>query len=493
MKHTLVVGAGVTGCSAAIELARRGSSVTVLERSSRIGGKVLSYCCKATDSCSRCGVCIAHETVAAAIRNPKIRFLTNASIESVDSVDGSGAKVAVKAAVSGPRIDLRACIDCGRCLAACPEKSISRYSRAGLVQYAVDLSTCRIAAGKECDLCAKACPVDAIDATKPSSAVRVAADGVLVATGHENFDPGVKPRLGYHRLPGVMTGFEAEQALAGRLDLGGQSVAFIQCVGSRDPGLCRNFCSAVCCAYALRMARVLKSRNPLAEVTVYYIDIQHFDKVQSAFRADVERSGVKLVRGIPSSVSPSGGRLALAIDDPATGATTALHDTVVLSAGMQSADGAREVAARFGLGRDAFGFFTAPTGTIRAAGTCVEPQDLFAAMASGRAAALDLVGAAQAPAREARDDRCVRVRLRESVPDKSLGRGSQGEVGRRVRRGRERPVLGRGPGHGPREGPRARHRPDRGGGVPRDRARGSRRLHRLGSRACPPRTPRSFY
>ena len=177
-------------------------------------------------------------------------------------------------------------------------------------------------------------------------------------------------------------------------------MAFIQCVGSRDPSLCRNFCSAVCCAYALRMARVLKTRNPQADVTVYYIDIQHFDKVQSAFRADVERSGVKLVRGIPSSVSPSGGRLALAIDDPATGAITAVHDTVVLSAGMQSADGADEVAARFGLGRDAFGFFESAAGgdaagRVKAAGTCVEPQDMFAAMASGRAAALDLAGGAR--------------------------------------------------------------------------------------------------
>ena len=237
--------------------------------------------------------------------------------------------------------------------------------------------------------------MDAIDASKPSSAVRVAADGVLVATGHETFDPVVKPRLGYRRLPGVMTGFEAEQVLAGRLDLGGPSVAFIQCVGSRDPSLCRNFCSAVCCSYALRMARVLKSRDPQSDVTVYYIDIQQFDKAQSAFRADVERAGVKLVRGIPSSVSPSAGRLALTIDDPATGATTALHDTVVLSVGMASADGADVMAARFGLGRDAFGFFTATEGRVRAAGTCVEPQDLFAAMASGRATALDLAGGAR--------------------------------------------------------------------------------------------------
>jgi len=257
----------------------------------------------------------------------------------------------------------------------------------------VNVAACRAAAGQACDACAASCPAAAIDAAGGAKSVRIAVDGVLVATGHDNFDPVVKPRLGYRRLPNVITGFEAEQALVDRLDLGSGSVAFIQCVGSRDPSLGRNFCSAVCCSYALRMARVLKTRNPRAEVTVYYIDIQHFDKVQSAFRADVERAGVRLVRGIPSSVSPSGGRLALAIDDPATGAVAAVHDIVVLSCGMQPADGADEVAARFGLGRDAFGFFgTDGAGRVRAIGTCAEPMNLFDAMAAGRAAALDLAG-----------------------------------------------------------------------------------------------------
>jgi heterodisulfide reductase subunit A-like polyferredoxin len=94
MKNALVVGAGVTGCSAALELARLGTSVTVLERSGRVGGKVLSYCCKATDLCSRCGVCVAHDAIAEAIRHPKIRFLPNATIEKVED---SGSRVAVMA------------------------------------------------------------------------------------------------------------------------------------------------------------------------------------------------------------------------------------------------------------------------------------------------------------------------------------------------------------------------------------------------------------
>jgi heterodisulfide reductase subunit A len=398
MKNAIVVGAGVTGCSAALELARQSSSVTVLERTSRIGGKVLSYCCKATDSCSRCGVCVAHDAIAEALRHPKIRFLTNAAI---DKVDTSGARTSVKATVSGPRIAHRACIDCGKCLEACPERSISRYSRGGLVQYAVDITTCRSAHGRECTACGKACPVDAIGAASTAPAMRISADGVVVATGHETFDPVIKPRLGYRRLPGVMTGFEAEQALSAGMDLGvpstgdaGPSVAFVQCVGSRDPSLCRNFCSSVCCAYALRMARVLKTRAPGADVTIYYIDIQHFDKVQSSFRAEVERAGVKLVRGIPSSVSAVGGRLALTIDDPATDSTMARHDAVVLSVGMRPADDAGRVAGLFGLARDGFGFFSSSSARVRVAGTCAEPQSMVDAMAAGRAAALELAGGA---------------------------------------------------------------------------------------------------
>jgi heterodisulfide reductase subunit A len=398
MKRFLVVGAGVTGFAAALELARQGHGVTILESSPAIGGKVLSYCCKATDSCSRCGVCVAHDGIAEALRHPRISILTGARIGAVDA---AGPAVTVRGVAANPLFRHSLCVDCGACAAACPTRCISRYSRGGLTAYSVDYQRCLLAKGKKCAACADACGCAAIDAGAAEHAFDLHADGVVVATGHETFDPGCKPRLGYGRLPGVMTGLEAERTLSREAALTGAngreaaSVAFIQCVGSRDPVLCRNFCSAVCCAYALRMARLLKARQPGADVTVYYIDIQNFDKVFTPFREGIEALGVRFVRGIPSSVSRAGsGRLDLLIEDPDGNRTTAQHDAVVLSVGMSPAEGSRRTAALFGLPAEEFGFFGhcgSKPGRIVAAGTCVEPQGIVESIASARAAAQELL------------------------------------------------------------------------------------------------------
>lgn len=390
MNRFLVVGAGVTGCSAARELAKQGS-VTILESSASIGGKVLSYCCKATDSCSRCGVCVAHAAVAEAVRHPRITVLTGARIGKVDA---TGSAVTVSGVAARPVFTHSRCVDCGACIAACPTRCIERYSRAGLTVYSVDRERCLLANGKRCTACSDACGSAAIETGSPEQAFTLSADGLIVATGHETFDPVCKPRLGYGRLPGVMTGLEAERALSDEAALKAadgkpaQSVAFIQCVGSRDPVLCRNFCSAVCCAYALRMARVLKARQPGTDVTVYYIDIQNFDKVFTPFRAEVQALGVRFVRGIPSSVSRAGsGKLDLLIEDPAGNRKTAQHDAVVLSVGMGPADGAPRVAELFGLAQDELGFFRPSSGRVIATGSCVEPLSIVDSIASGRAAA----------------------------------------------------------------------------------------------------------
>jgi heterodisulfide reductase subunit A2 len=397
MKRFVVVGAGVAGCAAALELAGQGHAVTVLEASAAVGGKVLSYCCKATDSCARCGVCVSHDAVSKALGSERISFLPCARIDAVEAAEGG---LRVRGTSAGPRIRHSLCTDCGACAAACPTRAISRYGRAGLVAYSVDPSRCLLHQGKACTACRDACGFDSVEGKTAEEKFSISADAAVIATGHETFDPTCKPRLGYRRLAGVLTGLEAESILSGSATLPGADgtpasrIAFVQCVGSRDPSLCRNFCSAVCCAYALRMARVLKARQPASTITVYCIDIQNFDKAFTPFRGGIEAMGVSIVRGVPSLVNrTSTGKLELLIEDPTGGHSKALHDAVVLSVGVAPATGATRVAELFGLEQDEFGFFTSRLASVRTAGTCAEPQTLVDAMASGRAAAAELLSA----------------------------------------------------------------------------------------------------
>ncbi len=407
MKRFVVVGAGAAGCAAAAELAGQGHEVTVLEASPAVGGKVLSYCCKATDSCARCGVCVTHDAVAKALGSGTVSFLPGARI---DAVENTGVGLRVRGTSAGPRVVHSRCTDCGACMNACPAGAITRYGRAGLVAYAIDPSRCLLHQGTPCTACREACGFDAIDGKAAEEKFSVTAEGAVIATGHDTFDPSCKPRLGYRRLAGVVTGLEAESILSASATLPGadgkpaRSIAFVQCVGSRDPSLCRNFCSAVCCAYALRMARVLKARQPGATITVYCIDIQNFDKTFTPFRSSIESLGVSIVRGVPSLVNRlSTGTLELLIEDPSGKKAQAQHDAVVLSVGLGPAQGAARVAELFGLEQDEFGFFSSPLASVRVAGTCAEPQTLVDAMASGRAAAAELQRAAGEPAaREAR-------------------------------------------------------------------------------------------
>jgi heterodisulfide reductase subunit A len=397
MKSYLVIGGGVAGCTAADELARLGNRVTLLEATGRVGGKVLSYACKATDSCSRCGVCVAHERISQALHHPHLTLLQGAVIEKVEeSSDG----YTVRGFSANPKIRHQQCTGCGACVTACTAKALSRYDRGGLSFIAIDYSTCLLHKGRVCHVCEEACSAGAIVGTEaPRRRFAIRADGVLVATGHDTFLPVAKPRLGYARIRGVMTGFEAEEVLSGQTwlpagtdpSLPARDVAFVQCVGSRDPSLNRNFCSSVCCAYALRMARLLKSRHPAMDVTVYFIDIQNFDKVFTPFRAELERMGVRFIRGIPGSISrASDGRLALSIEDAAGQYASAVHDTVVLSTGIAPSEGAERLAGLFGLDSDEFGFLRSEHAGVRVAGTCGEPLSIADSISSARAAALEM-------------------------------------------------------------------------------------------------------
>jgi heterodisulfide reductase subunit A len=387
--------------AAARALAGLGHEVEVLEREPAFGGKLLGYCCKATESCSRCGVCVGHATLAEALRTPGVRLTLGASVESVSN---TGKKAALKIKRKNPSIDYEACIACDLCVSACPEGCITRYSRGEVVQYIVDYEKCRLHRGEKCSLCVDACPAGAVRADEEVSLLTLTGDAVLLATGHRAYDPAGKPRYGYGSVPGVITGEEAEALLSRSLTLKApdgapaRDIAFIQCVGSRDPVIGNNYCSAVCCSYALRLARIIKHRDPSAAVTVYYIDIQNFDKNFSPLKKEILDLGVKLVRGVPFRIDGlAGGRLRLMTEDSDGSKGLAEHDLAVLSVGICPDPAAKETGDLFSVPRNAFGFFEAGPGEVPknvfVTGTCGAPMSIPDSMTAARAVALRMAGA----------------------------------------------------------------------------------------------------
>jgi len=395
MSRYLILGGGISGCTAGAELAALGHQVTILEQAARFGGKLLDYCCKATDACSRCGVCVAASQLARAARQERLRIVPGAQLKAVRGGEG----FTVQATRANPSIDPGRCADCGACLKACPQRAISRQQKAELVQYVVDYAHCRLHQGEACDRCRQACPTGAIaSGSSAESDLRLKADALLLATGHQPYDAARKIRLGYGRFPGVLTGAEAEELLTRQESLGGDSgasVAFVQCVGSRDPKEGNNYCSAVCCAYALRLARLLKHRDPRAEAAIYYIDIQNFDKAFTPLRAELEASGVRFLRGVPFRVEQlSTGRLRLYFESPDGQESVAEHDRVVLSVGIRPEPRTAGLAGLLGLPLNAHGFLASanPAARVWACGTCLEPQSIPDSMASARAVALQMAG-----------------------------------------------------------------------------------------------------
>ena len=390
MGKYLILGSGISGCTAAEALAKQGHAVALLEAGNRLGGAIWDYACKATTECSRCGVCVAHTQVYQAVKHAQVTTFAAASIQSVTN-DGKQLTVSVRR--KNPSIAYPRCRACDQCVRVCPEQCIMKLQRGELVQYLIDYAKCRLHRGQTCTACADACSAQAIFAETATTDMTLTVDAALIATGHAPYDATQKVRLGYGRLENVLTGLEAEKILNRQTYLRhpADNIAFIQCVGSRDPHIGRNYCSSVCCAYALRLARIMKHRSAATQVTIYYIDLQNFDKTFTLFRKSVEDSGVRFVRGIPLAVEQAqSGKLQLRVENADGGETIAAHDLVVLSVGLGPTPQAENVAALFGLQRDEFGFLASASPNVFVSGTCQEPLSIPDSMAAARAIAFEM-------------------------------------------------------------------------------------------------------
>ncbi|MCK4590603.1 MAG: CoB--CoM heterodisulfide reductase iron-sulfur subunit A family protein, partial [Candidatus Latescibacteria bacterium] len=305
----LVIGAGIAGITSAVELARKGISVHLVDKQATMGGQVARFGCKATDRCSKCSACVLTEKIAELKDLPSVSFHPSSEVKEIK---GDSGKFRITILQRPQPIALDSCIACGLCAQECPEQCItSTLPRTFPYGYLIDQKRCRNYTGQQCHRCVEVCPTEAISFDRSSRQVELQVAAIVVATGFEPSNLRNKPQYGYGRFPNVVTGLEVEEQLGrkGRIEKPSdgqipQDVAFIQCVGSRDSQLESGYCSQVCCAYAMRISRLLKYQSPQTNIAIHYMDIQKFGKGFDQFYAQ-SKGEIRFVRGLPAEVNES--------------------------------------------------------------------------------------------------------------------------------------------------------------------------------------------
>jgi heterodisulfide reductase subunit A len=346
----LVVGGGIAGMQAALDLADQGFQVVLVEREPSIGGKMvtLSKVFPTLDCCS----CITTPKMSAVAHHPNIQLFTYCEVQSVDEM-GEGFEVVV---LRKPRyVDASKCTGCRQCEYECPITVPSPFDR-GLGSYrairvpfstavpqtaVLDIDNCLL-----CGKCEKVCPVEAVDLTQQPETFMINATAVILATGFELTDLGAKQEYGGGKLQNVIDPLMMERFLAptgpyGRVLRPGDgmeptTIAYVQCAGSRDQTLGIEYCSRVCCMYAIKQAMLINGALPLAEVTIYYMDIRTFGKGYEQFYQNAKAMGVEFVRGKVASIrEDEKHNPVLKVELTEEGRIVErTHDLVVLSLGM---------------------------------------------------------------------------------------------------------------------------------------------------------------
>lgn len=401
-EHVLVIGAGISGIASALELANAGLRVYLVEKEATVGGRSASFCCKATDVCSKCSVCVVPQKIKEAITHPQILLLTNSTVQKIS---GEVGNFRVEIIQKSQYVDVAKCIACGLCTQICPAEPKAIYppsAEATPLSYVLDENLCLRFKGENCKLCHENCPTKAIEFRRKPKRQELGVGAIIVATGFDVFDAKEKGSLGYGRYPNVLTGHDLERIFLheGYLKLPSngkepEKIAFIQCVGSRDEN--HNYCSQVCCKYAMRFAQLIKYQKPDAEVTIFYIDLQTAGKGFAAFYKECQQS-IRFVRGVPVEIlETSSNKLEVRSEDISQGKTCRqIFDLVVLCVGISPRKDSWDLARILGINLADHGFFDIqePLNSnetnmegIFLAGACQGPKDIPDSIAHGMAAA----------------------------------------------------------------------------------------------------------
>jgi heterodisulfide reductase subunit A len=423
-RRAMVIGGGVAGIQAALDIADGGVEVVLVEREPSIGGHMAQY--DKTFPTLDCASCILTPKMVEAASHPNIVLRTFAEVEEVSGFVGD---YTVKVRQRARSVDLVRCNGCGTCLEKCPVKVPAEFE-AGLADRraiyrpfpqavpavpAIDREHCLYFTAGKCRACEKVCPTGAIEYGQEDEIVEEKVGAIVVATGFHFFDAGRYTEYGYDQYPDVISWLQFERLTNSSGPTGGklkrpsdgkepETVVFIHCVGSRDPSKGMPYCSRICCMATAKHAVIARSKLPDARIYSFYIDIRAAGKNYEEFvRRAIEQEDVQFIKGRPSRVVQSGGKLLVRTEDAFLGRPIEVEaDLVILTNGATSQEDASKLAQKLGIGYDTHGFFSEVHPKLRPvesnkagiylAGMCQGPKDIPESVAQASAAASKVLG-----------------------------------------------------------------------------------------------------
>ncbi|MFA9454154.1 MAG: 4Fe-4S dicluster domain-containing protein [Candidatus Aminicenantaceae bacterium] len=418
-RRGLVIGGGISGIQAALDMANSGYEVVLVERSPSIGGHMIQL--SETFPTLDCSQCILTPKMVEASKHPKIKLMTYSEVKGISGYVGN---FKVKIHKKSTYVDPDKCTLCDECVRVCPvvvpnEFDIGLTGRKAIYipfaqavpsTYTLDYENCPGLVPIACGKCADVCDPDAIDYDMPDEIIEEEVGAIVMATGFDLYDKANMAEYGYGKYPDVLDGLQFERMLSASGPTQGKvmrpsdhkepkEVVFIQCSGSRDPEQHCAYCSKICCMYTAKHAMLYKHKVHDGQAYIFYIDIRSGGKNYEEFvHRTTEEDNVLYLRGKVSKIFQDGDKIKVWGVDTLAGKHVEIDaDMVVLAMAMRPSEGAQELAKTMKVAVDKDGFLAeahpklkpveSVTSGIFYAGAAQAPKDIPEAVAQASGAA----------------------------------------------------------------------------------------------------------
>ena len=423
-KRALVIGGGIAGIQAALDIADAGHEVVLLERKSSIGGRMAML--DKTFPTLDCSACISTPKMVDVSAHPNIRLMTSCEVSNVQGYIGNFT-VTINQKAKFVNHDI--CTGCGACEQKCPVKTDDDFNQ-GLSKRpaiyklfpqavpskpVIDKEHCTKIQKDKCGLCEKVCPLGCIDYKDEDREIEEKFGTIVIATGYKLIEWGkLYDEYGGGRYPDVISGLQFERIVNASGPTEGhiqrpsdgkepETVVIVKCVGSRDPKKGKSYCSRACCMYSAKHAHQILEKLPNSRVFIFYIDVRTPGKGYEEFYDQTRKDGAIYVRGRVSKIFKEGDKLVCQGEDTLLNKQVRVKaDMVILETAMEPSEGVEQLTGMLGAARDVNNWVQeahpklrpveTQVGGVFLAGVCQGPKDIPDTVAQASASAAKVIG-----------------------------------------------------------------------------------------------------